>query len=206
MKLYDISMPISEDIITYKNNPAGKPRFETVGNHDSGSHHSTDVTLNLHTGSHIDAPLHMMKGGDTMEVYDLQRFITTAKVLDFTDVVGKVSKEDLLKKEIETGDFILLKTRNSTEDFFNMEWISLSIDGAEYLAELGIDGVGIDALGIERDQPSHRTHISLMEKQIIILEGLRLAEVPEGSYELIALPINLVGVEASLMRPVLIER
>lgn len=55
-----------------------------------------------------------------------------------------------------------------------MEWISLAIDGAEYLADIGINGVGIDALGIERDQPSHRTHLSLMEKHIIILEGLSL--------------------------------
>lgn len=118
MKLYDISMPISEKIVTYKNNP-NKPVFDNIANHDNSSHYETDIRLNLHTGTHIDAPLHMKPGGETMEVYDLERFVSRAKVLDFTNVVGKISKADLETKAIEKGDFILLKkTRNSTEDFF----------------------------------------------------------------------------------------
>lgn len=206
MKLYDISMPISESIITYKNNPAGKPVIRTVASHEESSHHSTDVMLNLHTGSHIDAPLHMIKEGATMETYDLERFITRAKVFDLTKVVGMIHTEDLMGKDIQKGDFIILKTRNSSEDFFNMAFISLAEDGAKYLADIGINGVGIDNLGIERDQSNHMTHISLMNAGVIILEGLRLAEVPEGLYDLIALPVNILGVEASFTRPVLIEK
>lgn len=204
MKVYDISMPISEEIMTYKNN-SSKPKIVNTANFDNASHYQTDLTMNLHTGTHIDAPLHMKADGETMEVYDLNRFVTKAKVLDFTDVIGKVSKADLMTKDIKKDDFILLKTRNSSEDFFNMEWISLAIDGAQYLAEIGINGVGIDALGIERDQPSHQTHISLMDKHIIIVEGLRLAEVMEGTYDFIALPIAIKGVEASPTRAILIE-
>lgn len=205
MKVYDISMPLHPDMVTYKNNP-NKPKVVNVANHDNAHHYETQLTANLHNGTHIDAPLHMMPDGETMEVYDISRFISNAKVLDFTNVVGKISRADLETKDIQKGDFILLKTRNSSEDFFNMEWISLAIDGAEYLADIGINGVGIDALGIERDQPSHRTHISLMEKHIIILEGLRLAEVEEGNYELIALPLHIKDVEAGPTRAVLIER
>lgn len=205
MKVYDISMPLHESMVTYKDND-NKPKLKVMSNHDNSSSHSTNIETNLHNGTHIDAPLHMMSGGETMEVYDLSRFVCSAKVLDMTHVTSKITKADLVSKDIKKDDFILLKTRNSSEDFFNMEWISLAIDGAEYLVEIGINGVGIDALGIERDQPSHRTHISLMEKHIIILEGLRLAEIKEGNYELVALPLNISQVEAAPTRAVLIER
>lgn len=206
MKLYDISMRVTPDIITYKNNEANKPIFENQADFSNSSHYETRVTTNLHTGTHIDAPLHMIDGGATMEAYALDRFISGCRVLDLTDVKGMIHKEDLEPFGIGEGEFILLKTSNSLEDHFNFEFVSLAADGAAYLADLGINGVGIDSLGIERDQEGHPTHKALLSKNIIILEGLRLKEVPAGQYELIALPVRLVGVEAAPTRAVLIQR
>lgn len=81
----------------------------------------------------------------------------------------------------------------------------LDASAAEYLKSAGITGVGIDALGIERAQPGHETHKTLLGAGIIILEGLRLADVNEGTYRLAALPLRLKGTEASPARAILIE-
>ena len=205
MKLYDISMAIEPEMMVYKNLESKKPKLLNSANYSNASHYETDIHMNLHTGTHFDAPLHMIEDGDTMEVYNLDQFITQCKVVDLSEVVGMIHKEDLVSKGIDRDDFILLKTRNSFEDTFNPEFISLADDGADYLAELEIKGVGIDALGIERGQPSHGTHKALLSKRIPILEGLQLAEVPEGVYQLIALPIKITGVEAAPTRAVLLE-
>ena len=78
-------------------------------------------------------------------------------------------------------------------------------DGAEYLAQKGVIGVGIDTLGIERSQPDRMTHITLLKQDIIILEGLRLAHVTPGDYLLIALPVKIRGAEGAPTRAVLVE-
>ena len=112
-------------------------------------------------------------------------------VLDFTHIKDGITKEDLIKKEILNGEFVLLKTQNSFEEDFNTDFIYLEKTGAEYLLETGIIGVGIDSLGIERSQPGHETHKTLLGNSIMILEGLRLKEVVEGKYILIAAPLNI---------------
>ena len=70
----------------------------------------------MHTGTHIDAPLHMVVDGDTFESVPLESLVGQAKLFDLTDVEDGISKEDLEKFEIEKGDFILLKTKNSFEE------------------------------------------------------------------------------------------
>lgn len=205
MNIYDISMTVTPDIITYKNNEANKPIFENQANFENSSHYETKVTTNLHTGTHIDAPLHMIEGGATMEAYDLERFITPCRVLDLTHVTGMIHQVDLEPFAVQPGEFLLFKTRNSFETTFNYQFISLAADGAKYLADMGIEGAGTDALGIERDQSDHMTHKSLLGKGIVILEGLRLKDVPAGNYQLVALPVKLAGVEAAPTRAVLIE-
>ncbi len=205
MKIYDISMTVSPGIITYNNNADKKPVFENSANFDHASHYETNVSYNLHTGTHIDAPLHMIEGGATMESYDISRFVTDCRVLDLTGVSGMIHKEDLEPFKPQKGEFLLFKTKNSFEEIFNTGFVSLAEDGAVYLKDIGIDGAGIDALGIERGQPDHMTHKTLLGNNIIILEGLRLKEVPEGSYQLIALPVKLAMVEASPTRAILIS-
>ena len=85
-----------------------------------------------------------------------------------------------------------------------MDFIYVAQDAATWLAEIGIAGIGIDALGIERAQPEHTTHKAFFEKGIIILEGLRLREVPQGEYQLIALPLALIGLDAAPARAILL--
>jgi len=202
MKIYDISMMLNDNTFVYKNKPEKKPRF--IGNQNNDVYETT-MTFNLHTGTHFDAPRHMIKTGKTIGEYELNRFITPAQVLDFTDLTDKITAEHLKGKNIESGKFILFKTINSFRDYFDPGFVYLEQTGADHLRKLKIAGIGIDALGIERNQPHHDTHNILLKNNIIILEGLRLKDVPTGNYLLIALPLKLNEAEAAPTRAVLIK-
>lgn len=203
MEFYDITMTIGESMQVYKNKDEKRPTITVTRDFDTSNARESRLSLDLHTGTHLDMPLHFVKDGSSLEQLDLRRLITSCRVLDFTAVDQGISREDLESKDLKGAIFVLLKTRNSFETEFNPEFIYLKGDGAAYLKELGVDGVGIDALGIERSQPDYATHKTLLENNILILEGLRLAEVEEGAYQMMALPLKIEGVEASPLRIVL---
>ncbi len=204
-KLYDISMPIMADMPVYKGKPEKRPVLKVQSNFQNSSVYESKLELNLHTGTHMDSTLHMMEGGATIDTIDLTEVVTSCKVLDLTEVKEKITKEDLMSKKIEQGDFILLKTRNSFEDILESDFVFLDKTGAKYLSSLQIKGIGIDALGIERSQPGHETHLTLMASRIHILEGLRLKEVEEGEYFLFAAPISIPGAEAAPVKAILLQ-
>lgn len=205
MKLIDISMTIAPDMMVYKNREEKKPVFIPMKTYENADFYESRLDFDLHTGTHVDAPLHMVNGGDTMEKISLDTWHGDAIVADLSHVEGGIGKGDLESIALKPGQILLLKTRNSFEETFNPEFIYLAEDGAAYLAEKQIKGVGIDALGIERAQPSHATHTILFNADIFILEGLRLAHVAEGQYYLMALPLQIKGVEASPVRAVLLD-
>jgi len=203
MKMYDVTAPIFEGMPVYKNKPEKQPKLTTVTN---GYVTESRIDMDVHTGTHIDAPLHMVVNGETFETLSLGRLVGDCKVFDLTHIDDKISKNDIEHLVIEENDFILFKTKNSLEDAFNFEFIYVAEDAAQLLAEKKVRGVGIDALGVERDQPGHPTHKTLFGNNIIIIEGLRLQEVPEGQYFMVAAPLKLVGTDAAPARVLLFEK
>jgi arylformamidase len=186
----------------YKNKPEKQPKITTITN---GYVTESRIDMDVHTGTHIDAPLHMVTKGETFETISIEKLVGNCKVFDLTDVQDRISKTDLEKFPIQKNDFVLFKTRNSFEDEFNFEFIFLSEDGAKYLAEIGVRGIGIDALGVERSQEGHPTHKTLFENGIIIIEGLRLKEVPEGEFFMVAAPLKIQGTDAAPARVLLFK-
>jgi arylformamidase len=203
--IYDISMPITKDVQVYKNKPDKRPTIETVADHTTHSVHETSLSFNLHTGTHIDYPLHMIEGGATSDTERLETLLGEAKVFDLRDVQGGIEQSDLATFDIQNGDFVLLRTTNSDTDQFRFDFVYLAESGARYLADHGVRGVGIDALGIERDQAGHPTHKILLSRGILILEGLRLQDVSEGTYSFVCLPLSIPGVEAAPVRAILMD-
>jgi len=159
----------------------------------------------LHSGTHVDAPLHMVHNGTTTTEFEPEKYIIKAKVVDLTFVEGSIKDIDLKTLDIESGDFLVFKTRNSFFEGFDKNFVFISECAADYLIEKKIKGVGIDALGIERSQPGHPSHVKLMSYGAMILEGLRLSDVPVGEYLLLAIPLKIKDVEASPVRAILIE-
>ncbi|WP_243290163.1 cyclase family protein [Bacillus sp. FJAT-47783] len=202
MKLYDVTAPIFEGMPVYKNKPEKQPKIQTVTNA-----HVTEsrIDMDLHTGTHVDSPLHMINDGDTMETISIEDLVGQVKLFDLTTVKDRITKKDIESLNIKKGDFILFKTTNSFDEEFNFEFIFVAEDAATYLAEVGVKGIGIDGLGIERSQPGHPTHRTLFSHQVIIMEGLRLKEVPEGEYFMVAAPLKIQGTDAAPARVLLFD-
>lgn len=200
--IYDVSMAITPTMTVYKNKAEKVPVFDTLSTHDTGSAHETLLTMSLHTGTHMDYPLHMIKDGGVSDDAVPTGFLGSVKVFDLTKV-SRIEAQDLQGFDIQSGDVIFFKTKNSFTEAFDFSFVDVTASAATYLSDKKITGVGLDALGIERDQAGHPTHKTLLGKDIWIIEGLRLKEVPEGTYELIALPLKIVGVEALPLRVLL---
>lgn len=199
-KVYDVSMPIFNGMPVYKDKPTKQPNISIVQDFDTATARESRLDMDVHCGTHVDSPLHMVPEGGTMETVAFEKMVGPCRVLDLTHVEGGITREHLEAQTVEANDFLILKTKNSHESAFNLEFVYLSVDGATYCVEKGIRGVGIDALGIERSQPGHPTHKTLFQGDIVIMEGLRLADVPAGQYFLCGAPIKLLETEAAPAR------
>lgn len=202
MKMYDVTSTIYEGMTVYKDKPEKQPTLNRVTN---GYVTETRLELDVHTGTHIDAPLHMVTDGETFESVSLESLVGQCKVLDLMTVNDGISKKDLQQFDIHKNDFVLFKTKNSFDEHFNYDFIYLAKDGASYLSEIGVRGVGIDALGVERSQEGHPTHKTLFDNNIIIIEGLRLKDVEQGDYFMVAAPLKLTGTDAAPARVLLFD-
>ncbi|MBU3181597.1 cyclase family protein [Clostridium psychrophilum] len=205
MIIYDISMTIEQKMGVYKNKEEKRPVIRYERKIPKDSINESSMYMNLHTGTHVDAPHHVDNMGATIEEVDLNKLITKCRVIDLTKIVGGITKENLIDKNIQSGEFILLKTKNSFTENFDPDFVYVEKGGAEYLAEKNIIGVAIDSFGIERNQPSHETHKILFNKGIIIIEGVRLKEIAEAEYLMCALPLKIKGVDGAPARIVLIK-
>ena len=205
MIIYDISMTIEKEMGVYKNIEGKRPVIKFERKIPKDSINESSMFMNLHTGTHIDAPYHVDDMGATIESLDLSKLITKCRVLDLTNVLDKITKEDLMDKNIRPGEFLLLKTKNSFTEKFEPDFVYVEKSGAEYLAEKGIIGVAIDSFGIERAQANHETHKTLFDKGITIIEGVRLKEIAPAEYFMCALPLKIKGVDGAPARIVLIK-
>ncbi|HBY65232.1 MAG TPA: cyclase [Acholeplasmataceae bacterium] len=205
MRIYDVSMTIHKDVMVWKDKPEKKPILEVVSDFEYAPAYETKLTMNLHTGTHMDFPLHMIKDGQNSDQLDLNKLITVVKVYDLSHLSDSIQEDDIKDFNIKTNDFVLFKTRNSFEDTFNNKFVYLGESAASFLANQHIKGVGVDGLGVERDQEGHPTHKLLFNSNAIIIEGLRLKDIQQGIYMMYALPIKIKGVEALPLSIILIE-
>jgi arylformamidase len=135
-----------------------------------------------------------------------------ARLVAFGDEIQSVGAAELRAHDLAGVKRVLLKTRNSAwlasgSSEFHRDYTYLAPDGAEYLAELGVELVGIDYLSIEQFHSGHhRTHRTLLTRGIVIVEGLVLAAPPPGDYELRCLPLALAGLDGAPARAVLLDR
>jgi arylformamidase len=203
-KLYDISMTIHEGMQVYKNKEEKKPRIWARQDFTTAKAYESQLSMDVHAGTHLDAPLHMIPDGATIESIPLEHLVGTARVLDLTHVEEGVSRADLEPFGLQQGEWILLKTRNSLSEEFDPNFVYLKADGAQYAKELKLRGIGTDGLGIERAQPDYATHKTLFENNICIVEGLRLKDVPAGTYFMVIAPLKLTGIDAAPARAFLI--
>jgi arylformamidase len=204
MKIIDISWPISSEMTHYKD--VQRVSFERIQKEPYVLEHL--LNMHTHTGTHVDAPLHFLPDGASIHHVHLDQLIGKCYVADLAHVADMITQEDVQELPIAKDDIVLFKTRNSLYAWnqpFEYQFVGVNSDAARWLVQKDIKCVGIDYLGIERNQPNHETHIQFARAGIPILEGLRLAHVEQGWYFLCALPLNIIGLEAAPARAVLLS-
>lgn len=199
--MIDVSVPIRPGMVVWEGDPAVS--LEPAASLERGDPANlTRLELGSHTGTHVDAPLHFLPGGEGVDRLPLDALIGPALVVDLTGVEQDVRAADL---DFPAGtERLLLKTPNSRlweRGEFVAEHVTIAPDAASLLVERGVRLVGIDYLSVG----SPETHRILLGAGVVPLEGLDLREVEPGPYRLVALPLRLEGVDGAPARVVLIE-
>lgn len=198
--IIDVTCPLSGKTIVY---PGDQPPW--FKQEERGQYLISDLRLSSHTGTHIDAPVHYLKRGDTIDTIPLSYLIGQCQVLDLSDSDSAINK-DLLESRIRDTERILIKTSFSYEKEFREDYPHLTLEAAKLITKAGIKCVGIDSPSIETLDCDGSVHRELLSHDCIIIELLDLSAVQEGLYDMVALPLRLQGLDGSPARVVLFKR
>lgn len=204
-RLYDISRTIAPALAVW---PGDTPfSFEHMLRTEQGaSVNLTTLTLSAHTGSHADAPYHVTADGAHPDALPLERYIGPAHVVTISRERGGIVPDDLAGHDLSGLQRLLIHTWVSDlpDDRWPDDFPYPTVELADWLAAQGAALLGLDCPSVDRfDSTDLPVHHRLLAHGIATLETLRLAGVPDGVYELIALPLKLAGVCGSPVRAVL---
>ena len=205
MTIHDISVPIRSDMPIYAGDP--DVELERASSIAEGGHANVSkLSMGVHTGTHVDAPVHFLEGAPGMESVSLDALCGPAVVVDGTRLDGDtIGQSDLESLDLPEGaERIILKTRNSelwNQDAFTRDFLRLDGSGARYLISRGIRTIGIDYLSVG----DHEAHRELLGAGVVPVEGLDLRKIAPGAYTLICLPLDLVGSDGAPARTILID-
>jgi len=207
--IYDVTVPISNTMPVWPGDPSVQLTAKSHLSRDkTHTVHLTAIEMGSHTGTHMDAPFHMIDGGRTLSDIPLDTLVGKARVMEIP------AARSLGRTELQAFDWtgverVLLKTENSShwnDGKFYEQFVYLEPDGAQFLVDRGVRLVGIDYLSIDKfHSESHPSHFVLLQKNIVIIEGLNLNAVPQGDYTIYALPLNLQDADGAPTRVVLIK-
>jgi arylformamidase len=204
---YDISQTINPGIVVYPGDPEVK--FDQTFSIVKGDIVNLyNITMGSHTGTHVDAPKHFYDQGLTIDQLSMDYFIGPAKVFELLKS-STISQADLESCDIQKGDIVLLKTKNSAllaRTDFDPSFTYVDPGAAEFLADVGIRTLGFDYLSIDPYKSlDFKAHYILLGRNIVIIEGLNMSAVAPGEYQMVALPLKLQDGNGSPARVVLIK-
>jgi arylformamidase len=206
-KMIDVSVPLSASMPVWPGS-MGLRVFSYRRLEKGDSANVSYLECDIHVGTHVDAPLHFVKGGASIDEIPLDVLCGRALVVALSQR-NAIKADDLAALSIpEDTKRLLLKTPNSElwkagRQDFDPGYVALSADGAKWIVERGIHLVGIDCLSVQPYGDKPETHEILLGAGVPIIEGLNLADVIPGWYELICLPVKLIGTEGAPARVVL---
>lgn len=210
MRIYDVSLPITDKLPTWPGDP--KIIIDRFSKIEAGADANvTQISMCVHVGTHVDAPFHFL-GGDALTVEQLPLTLLTGRayVLQLPDEVESISADILKQAQIPPRTRrLLFKTRNSAlwlrpEADFQRDFVAISADGAQYLVKQGIKLVGVDYLSVAPFNAQVETHRILLQAGIAVVEGLDLSKVSPGRYSMYCLPLKIAGGDGAPARVILI--
>lgn len=207
-RIIDITLPIGPATPPWPGDPG-----LTVGaahTFASSGWHTSVLTLSAHTGTHVDAPGHMLPDGARLDAFGLERFVLPAVVAE-AGPGPLVGAEAVRRSGVRPGEALLLRTDNSARGLadasgaMRTDFTALSPGAARAVVDAGASLLGIDGPSADPYGAAVPAHTLLMGAGVLIVESLALARAPLGRHLLVCLPLRLPGVEASPVRAVLLE-
>lgn len=199
----DVSVPIHPRMPVYEGDPAVKVELvQRIASGDSANVSRLD--LGAHTGTHVDAPFHFIDGGRTVDALPFNALIGPALVVHLPEA-ERIEAAHL--PDLHGHRRVLFRTRNSKawrEPGFRRDFVALGFSAAQQMVQTGVGLVGIDYLSIEGFRSrGHPVHKLLLSAGIVIVEGLDLSTVEAGQYELVCLPLRILGGDGAPARAIL---
>ncbi len=207
LRLYDLSLTIHEKMVIWPGDPA--VRLTRVRSIQTDGVSVSSLTTGTHTGTHLDAPAHLLPDGLTVEALALEPLVGPAYVAYLPEVAiitAQVLEGLALPASCRR---LLFRTRNSDEGLlvqgdFRPDYVALAEDAAQWLVERDYLLVGLDALSIDAYQEQAGVaHRLLLSQKIAVIEGVDLRQVPPGEYMLCCLPLKILGADGAPVRAVL---
>lgn len=194
--IYDITQPLLECNVFPGDNRPVRTQVQKIENGDICN--LSDLQMCVHNGTHVDAPLHFIKDGKGIDQVDLNKFIGLAYVEEHAGDVTAQDAEEILvragKMNPEAQKKILIKG-NAT----------VTLEAAKVFAEAGIDLIGNESQTVGPEDGPMAVHLVLLGAEVVLLEGIRLAHVPDGVYMLNCAPLNLTDTDGAPCRAILID-
>ena len=208
-KWLEVTWPIEPEMVTWPGQPQTERRRTSSIDEGKSSNVST-LTMSVHSGTHMDAPLHFYKDGADITAAPFEAMFGPVRV---AEIVGEVISSAQIKTyearagELKPGERVFFKTGNSRRNWltepFDEGYVAVAAEAASYLVERQIAVVGVDYLSVAPFADTYHTHRTLLGADVWVIEGLDLRNVTEGHFEMVAMPLKIVGSDASPLRVLL---
>jgi arylformamidase len=206
MTIYDVTLTISGELPVWPDDPP--VTIETTSR--PGEPRVSRLSMSSHTGTHVDAPAHFLRGALTVDRLSLEVLIGPAWLADISGKAA-ITAAALQEAGIPPGtERLLVRTDNSQghvqPTHFDVDFVGFTVDGANWLLAHGVRLVGIDAPSIEPYvSPGEPVHRALLAAEVIVIEGLALAGVSDGACQILCLPLPVADGDGAPARVILIR-
>jgi arylformamidase len=205
MKVYDVTVTLRPGMPVWPGEPGMEIR-RVMSIKDGMAANVSAFKTGCHIGTHVDAPLHFIEGGKSIEELSLDLFVGRVTVYSMA-VEQFIDIADIESLGIQNGERVIFKTANSSlweKEGFETDFIFITERAAQYLVNIGVKTVGIDYLSVEQyGMEGSPTHHILLGGGVGVIEGLDLRGVEDGEYDLFCLPLKLAGADGSPARVIL---
>ena len=205
----DVTVPLRAGMPHWPGDPP--VRVRTVASISRGAEcNLTALSMCVHVATHMDAPSHYLPEAASIDAMPLDATIGRARVVEIADPEA-IEPRELRRHRIQRGERILFRTRNSERcwkvDHFTGNFVHITPDAAQFLAARGVRAVGVDYLSVGSPGPEGaETHRLLLSAGVWIIEGLDLSHAPPGTYEMVCLPLKILGADGAPARVILKRR
>lgn len=199
----DISYSLFPEMVVWPGDEKVSIRKTAQIGQDGSDANVTAISMSAHTGTHIDAPLHFIENGGDITSLPLSALTGIVKVIEIKNL-QEINIDELRQHSITKDDKIIFKTVNTETNWINepfkANYVYLNPEAARYLVSVGVTTIGIDYLSIGGMETGIEVHKILLGADIVIIEGLNMAAIDPGSYEMFALPLKLTGADGAPAR------